>query len=106
MSFRIAGDAIVGEMEIAASPEAVFDAFTNPEDLESWWGSDDMYRTFNWKLDLRKGGRWSREARSTTDNEIGTVQGVYLEVDPPNTLAFTWNPSWDPGESEVRIHFE
>jgi uncharacterized protein YndB with AHSA1/START domain len=35
---RIECATIVGEIEIEAPPEAVFDALVTPEDLAAWWG--------------------------------------------------------------------
>jgi uncharacterized protein YndB with AHSA1/START domain len=29
------------------------------DELTAWWGSDDVYRTSGWKVDLRAGGKWS-----------------------------------------------
>lgn len=61
-----------------------------------------MYRTINWKLDLRVGGAWSCEAKGM-DGTLGSVHGRFLEIDPPRTLAYSWNPSWDAtGETNVR----
>ena len=62
-------------MEVAASPEKVFRALTDPKELESWWGSDDMYRTFGWVGDLRPGGERSCQARSPGHEELSTVKG-------------------------------
>ena len=33
------------ERLIAASPERVFEALTDPAQLAEWWGSDDTLRT-------------------------------------------------------------
>lgn len=108
MRVDIAGETIVGEVEIEAPPEAVFDAFTDPEQLASWWGSPDTYRTFNWNVDLRTGGSYSCQAQNANgQGDIATVKGKYLQVDRPHLLVYTWNPSWDPGpETEVRLVFE
>jgi uncharacterized protein YndB with AHSA1/START domain len=92
------------EVFIDAAPERVFAALTDPNQLAIWWGSDDMYRTFDWKIDLRTGGSWSCQARSK-EGHVSTVHGTYLEVTPPRVLAYTWNPSWDP-IPETRIRFE
>jgi uncharacterized protein YndB with AHSA1/START domain len=92
------------EILINATPERVFAALTDPAQLASWWGSDDLYRTFDWKIDLRAGGSWSCQARSK-EGHLSTVHGTYLEVTPPRVLAYTWNPSWDP-IPETRIRFE
>jgi len=108
MNVQIDGTTIVGEVEIEEPPEAVFEAFTDPEQLASWWGSADTYRTFNWKVDLRPGGSYSCNAKNANgQGGDATVHGKYLEVDPPRLLVYTWNPSWDPGpETEVRLVFE
>jgi Polyketide cyclase / dehydrase and lipid transport len=39
-------------VEIAASPESVFRALTDPGELPRWWGSPDVYQTHDWKVDL------------------------------------------------------
>jgi uncharacterized protein YndB with AHSA1/START domain len=94
---------IVCEIEIAAPPETVFDAMVEPGQLAAWWGSEESYRTSNWRVDLRVGGSWSCEAR-TAQGHLMTVHGVYLAIDRPRVLAYTWNPSWDAlPETEVRV---
>ena len=85
---------IKAEIEIAATPERVFRSLTDPVELAAWWGSDEMYRTFDWAIDLRAGGKWSTQALGT-DGTKGTVDGEYIEVDPPKRLVYTWRPSWD-----------
>ena len=102
MKVDIESSTIAGEIEIDASPEAVFMALTDADQPVAWWGDDSMYRTINWKLDLRVGGAWSSEAKNA-DGALGSVHGRFLEIDPPRTLAYTWNPSWDAtGETNVR----
>ena len=39
--------------EIAAKPEAVFRALTDPTELAKWWGADGIYRTERWEVDPR-----------------------------------------------------
>jgi uncharacterized protein YndB with AHSA1/START domain len=99
MTVRSIADATAGavraELEIAAPPETVFHALTDPRELAAWWGSPEMYRTRNWVIDLRVGGRWSAEAGGEGDAQPATVRGEYLEVDPPRVLAYSWEPSWD-----------
>ncbi len=102
MKMNIESSSIAGEIEIEASPETVFTALTDPDQLAAWWGDDTIYRTINWKIDLRVGGLWSCEAKGE-DGTLGSVHGRFLEIDPPRTLAYTWNPSWDSaGETNVR----
>ena len=94
MKIACAGATIVGDIEIAAPPEVVFDALVTPDDLAAWWGAEGMYRTHDWKIDLRPGGEWSCLATSATGAGM-TVHGTYLEVDRPRALAYTWMPSWE-----------
>ena len=94
MKVECAGSSIVAEIEISAPPETVFDALTTPADLASWWGAEGMYRTHDWKIDLRPGGEWSCLA-TAGDGSVMTVSGAYLEVDRPHALAYTWMPSWE-----------
>ena len=84
-------------MEVAGSPEKVFRALTDPKELEQWWGSDDVYRTFGWVSDLRPGGERSCQARTPGREELSTVKGEYVVIDPPKVLEFTWLASWEPG---------
>src|SRR6266511_4467226 len=56
-------------VDIAARPEAVFRALTDPKELEAWWGSEDTYRTSDWKIDLRVGGQWSCAAKDPSGGD-------------------------------------
>lgn len=47
---------IHASIEIEAPPDVVWDALTEPAQLMSWWGSSELYRTFDWQVDLRPGG--------------------------------------------------
>ena len=93
MNIELHGGTIVGDIEIEASPETVCDALTTPEDLAAWWGAEGIYRTYGWEIDLRPGGAWSSRAASATSDMA--VSGVFVEVDRPHRLVYTWNPEWD-----------
>src|SRR6266542_6341126 len=93
-------------VDIAARPEAVFRALTDPKELEAWWGSEDNYRTSDWKIDLRVGGQWSCAAKDPSGG-TQTVKGECLPVDPPRLLEYTWLPSWeDFAPTTVRCELE
>lgn len=91
-------------VEIDASPEEVFRALTDPNELAAWWGADDAYRTFDWRIDLRAGGEWSCQARNA-GGRLSSVRGRYVTVDPPRLLEYTWQPSWEEF-AETRIRHE
>ena len=49
---------IVESIDIAASPECVFRALTEPKALLAWWGDPTSYPATHWEMDLRRGGKW------------------------------------------------
>jgi uncharacterized protein YndB with AHSA1/START domain len=77
---------IVQERVLAATPEEVFAAWSDPESLRAWMCPGDVRRA-EAQVDFRVGGRfrivmYGREAYSH--------HGEYLEIDPPRRLVFTW----------------
>jgi hypothetical protein len=42
---------VLAVVEIAATAERVFQAFTRPEEVVQWWGSAETYRTTEWTAD-------------------------------------------------------
>ena len=48
---------VMARVEIAAAPDRVFRALTTDE-LTKWWGADGQYRTTNFAIDPRPGGKW------------------------------------------------
>ena len=90
---RIDREAIVGEVEIAGPAERVFRALTEPERLRSWWGSRESYWVERWRSDLQVGGAWEATGIGSTGQPF-RVHGVFVEIDPPRRLVYTWNASW------------
>ena len=89
------------DVEIAAPPDRVFDALTDPRELAAWWGGDDDYRTTDWTLEPTPGREWSARTIDRHGRE-GHVGGEILVADAPHRLEYTWRTSWDDGESVVR----
>ncbi|HVO62628.1 MAG TPA: SRPBCC domain-containing protein [Terriglobales bacterium] len=86
-------DTVTAEIRIAAPPERVFAAITDPQQVTKWWGQQNMYKITHWQNDLRPGGKWRSEG-SGADGKVFHVEGEYVEVDPPRLLIHTWNPSY------------
>src|SRR5437879_12989671 len=82
-------DTIEAEIFIAAPPERVFQALTDPNQMPRWWGQRGMYRITEWKADLRVGGMWSSVGVGA-DGASFRFDGEDLEVDPPRRLVHTW----------------
>jgi len=97
---------IVGEIFIAAPPARVFEAITDPNQMPQWWGQNGIHRITEWKADLRPGGKWS-SIGAHADGTRFTIEGEYLEVDPPRLLVQTWIPSWtEPIKTILRWELE
>jgi uncharacterized protein YndB with AHSA1/START domain len=88
---QLIGRSIEKELFINASPQRVFKALTEKEDLERWFVQKA-------EIDLRPGGtirfEWAPDSV-----EIGTI----LVIDPPYRLSFTWR-AMEP--SPTTITFE
>jgi uncharacterized protein YndB with AHSA1/START domain len=95
---------ILASVEIAAPPERVFRALTDPTELTRWWGSPDTYRTEEWTSDLRVGGRWRSRGRGA-DGRPFSVGGEFLKIDPPRLLVQTWQPDWAEGGLATTITY-
>jgi uncharacterized protein YndB with AHSA1/START domain len=86
-------DAVLAEVFIAAPPERVFQAITDPTQMPLWWGRQGLYRITEWKADVRPGGKWQSDGVGT-DGTSFRVEGEYLEVDRPRLLVHTWITSY------------
>ena len=85
------------EMVVNATTDRVFDAFTNPIELCTWWGDEEQYHMTRCDLDLRKSGKWEMHGVFHQNDKPFTISGEYINVDRPFNLAFTWIQSWTPG---------
>jgi len=96
------------ERNFSATPEAVFDAWTDPNILSQWWGPEGVsIPTLD--LDVKEGGTWTTTMYSEQmGNKI--VSGTYKTVERPGRLVFTWAWSQDDGapghETEIEVLFE
>jgi uncharacterized protein YndB with AHSA1/START domain len=83
------GDAIVSEIDIAAPPERVFRAMTDPEEIKRRSPQLDFF-----EMDTHVGGRWALEMRCEDHPYKGFSlirhEGEILELDPPRLLVYTW----------------
>jgi len=101
-------DAISVEIEIAASPERVFNALTNAKQLFTWWGKEPSVELSVFEMDARRGGKWRFRCRPTPGVDQGPVgeqlrrngaeqyeaHGEVLEYDPPRLLVWSWIANW------------
>jgi uncharacterized protein YndB with AHSA1/START domain len=97
-------DALVSEIQITAPPERVFQALTDPKQVEKWWGREGVYRCTEFVAAVQAGGKW-RSSGIGPDGGPFEIHGEYLEVDPPCVLAYTWIASWT-GEVQTTVRWE
>ncbi len=90
---------ILASVEIAAPAQRVFQAISSAE-IASWWGKPGAFDTREWKGDVRLGGRWWATG-FRVDGAPWTLEGEFLEVDPPRRLAHTWQTPGSPGIPSV-----
>ena len=81
-------------IDIAASPEDVFHALTDPRELAAWLGGIDDVADAEWAPDAAVGTSWSAPVIAP-DGAMGVVRGEFLVVDSPCRLVSTWHASWD-----------
>jgi uncharacterized protein YndB with AHSA1/START domain len=77
--------------QLRASPQKVFDAWTQPEALKAWFGPEEIVEVVA-ETDLRVGGRY-RVLMRANGGEMHRVGGVYREIERPRRLQFTW--AWE-----------
>jgi uncharacterized protein YndB with AHSA1/START domain len=87
---------LVVERVFKASPDRVFQAWTDPEVLIRWWGPEG-HSTPEYALDVREGGAWRTVMRSPGGG-AHICSGVYREISPPNRLVMTW--AWEQPDGQ------
>jgi uncharacterized protein YndB with AHSA1/START domain len=97
-------DTVLAEILIAAPPERVFQAISDPAQLSQWWGERSLYRVTEGTADLRVGGKWSSDGVGADGTKF-RVEGEYLEVDPPRHLVYTWTASYQ-GQLKTTVHWD
>ena len=72
---------------LPASPEEIFDAWTDPASVRVWMCPGAVEETIA-SLDVRVGGQFKLVMRERDREHVHT--GEYLEVERPRRLAFSW----------------
>ncbi len=90
---------------IAADPETVFDAWTQPEHIKKWSAPEGMDIPVS-DVDLSVGGRFHLQMRNA-EGGMHNARGIYQEIDRPGRLVYSW--AWDEhpdhGSSLVTVEF-
>jgi uncharacterized protein YndB with AHSA1/START domain len=103
MNASLASAAVVVRRTIAASPEVLFDAWLDPISLSQWMRPGSI-RSTQARVDARVGGEYEIIMRGDA-NPI-RHHGVYLTIDRPRRLVFTWvSPPTEDRETLVTVEF-
>src|SRR5690606_21162354 len=89
---------------IAASPDKIYRAFTEPDAIASWLPPYGFLCTVH-ELDARVGGRHRMSFRNFTTGQSHSFGGTYLELVPGERLVYTdgFDDPAMPGEMRVTV---
>jgi uncharacterized protein YndB with AHSA1/START domain len=76
---------------IRARPERVFSAWTDPAQLQRWWGPAQTECPVA-EVDLRVGGRY-RLANKFPDGSVWWITGTFEAITRPRLLIYSWELS-------------
>jgi uncharacterized protein YndB with AHSA1/START domain len=97
--------ALVVRRIIRATPERLFEAWTEPTQLLGWWGPEGV-TCEGAEVDLRVGGRY-RIDNAFPDGRVVVLIGEFEVIERPNRLTYTWRVDGSPGAQErVTVRFE
>jgi uncharacterized protein YndB with AHSA1/START domain len=88
-----------------APREKVFRAWTNAQELARWFAPSAEYSTKVPELDLKVGGKYKVEMHHK-GGTVHKVEGMYVEIKPPEKIAFTWRWENDPATQESLVTIE
>jgi uncharacterized protein YndB with AHSA1/START domain len=83
---------------LAAPPQRIFRALSDPAELMAWWGPQG-FTIPAIELDLRVGGRY-RFTMQPPDGQPFHLSGEFLEIDPPRRLSYTFR--WEEPDPDDR----
>ena len=96
-------DAVRIETYFNTTREKVWKAWTEPEFILQWFGSDPNGKGVIAKMNVEQGGSYEITFKDGDGTEH-TCMGKYLFVEKPRQLSFTWEWKNEPGvESLVNI---
>jgi uncharacterized protein YndB with AHSA1/START domain len=96
---------LIVRRSIRASPERIFDAWTEPKHLRQWWGPKSV-ECVDAEVDLRVGGHY-RIANQFPDGKILWISGEFEAIERPHRLVYTWRVGAEQATVErVTVTFE
>jgi uncharacterized protein YndB with AHSA1/START domain len=91
---------------IQATPQMLWNAWTEPELILQWFGSDPKGWGIQASIDLHVGGKFE-VSFSNSDGAEHTCSGTYRQIIECSRLQFTWSWKSEPGvESLVSVELK
>jgi uncharacterized protein YndB with AHSA1/START domain len=95
---------LIVRRSIRATPERLFELWTEPRHLLRWWGPAGV-ECSGAEVDLRPGGAY-RIANRMPDGGTLWISGVFAVVDPPSRLVYSWRTDPAQPDERVTVRFE
>jgi uncharacterized protein YndB with AHSA1/START domain len=95
--------ALVVRRRIRASPEQLFEAWTDPVQLVKWWGPQGV-ECAEASVDLRPGGQYAI-ANRFPDGSILWIRGEFELIERPHRLVFSWRVGANADLERVTVEF-
>src|ERR1700758_563822 len=90
---------ITVETNVAAPVEAVWEAYTTPEEIKQWNAASDDWHTTAASVDLREGGKFSSRMEAK-DGSIGfDFAGTYTKIVPHRRIEYAF------GDRNAEVEF-
>lgn len=84
---------------VSGSPEQVFQAWTEPEQVVKWWGPAGV-SCCECQMDLCVGGAY-KIGNLVPDGSVIWIIGKFLKVERPNLLSYSWQSGLQPEYDET-----
>ena len=102
------GSTLILRRVVDGSPDAAFQAWTDPEQVNSWWGPAHVTCS-QCDIDLRVGGAYSI-ANQLPDGSVLWIAGEFVRVEEPHLIEYSWQtgpePDYGPGDGQrVTVRF-
>lgn len=94
---------LIVERVIRATPARVFAAWTDPQQMEAWWGPTGV-QGFGIEVDLRAGGAY-RIGNLLPDGKAVWIAGRFEVIEPPDRLVYSWGVEPAAPAERVTVEF-
>lgn len=100
--------------KLAATPQRVYEAFTNPEDLVNWYSASEGWTTPSAEIDAVAGGKFKIRFEDPTGQNSFDYEGVFSKLEEPGCIEQTLGDDRTvitriqevPGGSEIIQEFD